>query len=158
MVPALPCLMRGRPSFNSVPSSRGGATRDRAAEHKGSRPRARASCKNEGTGRPTLSARIAIDLGPVVIDATGEIFGDVPNGHVGLRRSTVGLNQVPFLAGADAMIDPVVADIPNAEHGFTLIFAASPFPGHQYKLDWVPADEDGGNWYRSADQDMEGWL
>jgi len=42
------------------------------------------------------------------------------------------------------MIDRVVADIPNAEHGFTLIFAASPFPG--------------GNWYRSADLDMEGWL
>jgi hypothetical protein len=42
------------------------------------------------------------------------------------------------------MIDRVVADIPNAEHGFTLIFAAAPFPGHQYKLDWVRADEDGG--------------
>jgi hypothetical protein len=70
----------------------------------------------------------------------------------------VGLNQEPFVAGADAMIDRVVADIPNAEHGFTLIFAATPFPGHQYKLDWVRADEDGGSWYRSADLDMEGWL
>jgi len=57
----------------------------------------------------------------------------------------VGLNQEPFVAGADAMIDRVVADIPNAQHGFTLIFAATPFPGHQYKLDWVRADEDGGN-------------
>jgi hypothetical protein len=70
----------------------------------------------------------------------------------------VGLNQEPFVAGADAMIDRVIADIPNAEHGFTLIFSATPFPGHQYKLDWVRADEDGGNWYRSADLDMEGWL
>jgi class 3 adenylate cyclase/predicted ATPase len=35
--------------------------------------------KNEGTGKPALAARIAIDLGPVVIDQTGEIFGDVPN-------------------------------------------------------------------------------
>ena len=35
--------------------------------------------KNEGTGKPALAARIAIDLGPVVVDATGEIFGDVPN-------------------------------------------------------------------------------
>ena len=35
--------------------------------------------KNEGTGKPSLAARIAIDLGPVVVDATGEIFGDVPN-------------------------------------------------------------------------------
>src|SRR5215469_778808 len=35
--------------------------------------------KNEGTGKPALPARIAIDLGPVVVDATGEIYGDVPN-------------------------------------------------------------------------------
>jgi class 3 adenylate cyclase len=34
---------------------------------------------NEDTSRPALAARIAIDLGPVVVDATGEIFGDVPN-------------------------------------------------------------------------------
>ena len=35
--------------------------------------------KNEDTGKPALAARIAIDLGPVVVDALGEIFGDVPN-------------------------------------------------------------------------------
>jgi len=35
--------------------------------------------KNEGTGKPALAARAAIDVGPVVVDATGEIFGDVPN-------------------------------------------------------------------------------
>jgi class 3 adenylate cyclase len=35
--------------------------------------------KSEGAGRPALTARIAIDLGPVVVDAAGEIFGDVPN-------------------------------------------------------------------------------
>jgi class 3 adenylate cyclase len=35
--------------------------------------------KNEGTGKPSLAARIAIESGPVVVDATGEIFGDVPN-------------------------------------------------------------------------------
>jgi Adenylate and Guanylate cyclase catalytic domain len=35
--------------------------------------------KNEGTRKPVLAARIAVDLGPVVVDATGEIFGDVPN-------------------------------------------------------------------------------
>ncbi len=70
----------------------------------------------------------------------------------------VGLNQEPFVAAADAMIDRVVADIPNAEHGFTLIFAAALFPGHQYKLDWMRADEDGGNWHRSAVLDMEGSL
>jgi class 3 adenylate cyclase len=35
--------------------------------------------KNASSAKPALAARIAIDLGPVVVDATGEIFGDVPN-------------------------------------------------------------------------------
>jgi Adenylate and Guanylate cyclase catalytic domain len=35
--------------------------------------------KNAVTGKPVLAARIAIDSGPVVLDASGEIFGDVPN-------------------------------------------------------------------------------
>jgi class 3 adenylate cyclase/tetratricopeptide (TPR) repeat protein len=35
--------------------------------------------KNAGSGKPVLAARIAIDSGPVVVDAAGEIFGDVPN-------------------------------------------------------------------------------
>jgi hypothetical protein len=35
--------------------------------------------KNEAAGKPALAALIAIDTGPAVLDATGEIFGDVPN-------------------------------------------------------------------------------
>jgi hypothetical protein len=70
---------------------------------------------------------------------------------------SVGLVQEPFVAGADTWIDRVVAGISNAEQGFTLIFSATPFPGHQYRLDWRRA-ESGGNWYYSADLDMEGWL
>jgi class 3 adenylate cyclase len=35
--------------------------------------------KNEGARKPALAARIAIDTGPAVLDAGGEIFGDVPN-------------------------------------------------------------------------------
>jgi hypothetical protein len=58
----------------------------------------------------------------------------------------VGLTQEPFVSGADTWIDRVVADIPNAENGFTLIFSSTPFPGHQYRLDWRRA-EGGGNWY-----------
>jgi uncharacterized protein DUF6717 len=69
----------------------------------------------------------------------------------------VGLLQEPFVAGADIWIDRVVADIPKAEQGFTLIFSGAPFPGYQYRLDWRRA-ESGGNWYYSADLDMEGWL
>ena len=69
----------------------------------------------------------------------------------------VGLLQEPFVAGADTWIDRVVANIPDAERGFTLIFSGAPFPGHQYRLDWQ-REESGGNWYYSADLDMEGWL
>jgi tetratricopeptide (TPR) repeat protein len=35
--------------------------------------------KNAGTGKPALNARIGIEIGPVVIDAAGEIYGDAPN-------------------------------------------------------------------------------
>jgi class 3 adenylate cyclase len=35
--------------------------------------------KNADTGKPALAARVAIESGPVVVDASGEIFGDVPN-------------------------------------------------------------------------------
>lgn len=69
----------------------------------------------------------------------------------------VGLVQEPFVAGADAMIDRVVADIPDAENGFTLIFSITPFPGFQHRLDWR-REESGGNWYYAAQLDLEGWL
>ena len=35
--------------------------------------------KNAAAGKHALAARIAIETGPVVVDTTGEIFGDVPN-------------------------------------------------------------------------------
>jgi hypothetical protein len=41
--------------------------------------RALAELNRKNTGKPVLAARIAIESGPVVIDATGEIYGDVPN-------------------------------------------------------------------------------
>jgi hypothetical protein len=44
------------------------------------------NCKNANSDKPALAARIAIDLGPVVVDATGEIFGNVPNVAAGHRR------------------------------------------------------------------------
>ena len=37
------------------------------------------NCKNAGTGKPELSARIGLEAGPAVVDATGEIYGDVAN-------------------------------------------------------------------------------
>jgi class 3 adenylate cyclase len=35
--------------------------------------------KNAGSGKPALYARIGIETGPVVVDASGEIYGDAPN-------------------------------------------------------------------------------
>jgi hypothetical protein len=78
-----------------------------------------------------------------------EIIVISPYKHHGmwvLDDPRVGLVQEPFVSGADTWIDHVVADIPNAENGFTLIFPSAPFPGHQYRLDWRQA-ESGGNWY-----------
>ena len=37
------------------------------------------NCKYDRIGKPALAARIAIDLGPLVVDAAGEIFGELPN-------------------------------------------------------------------------------
>ena len=69
----------------------------------------------------------------------------------------VGLDKEPFVAGADTMIDVLVAEIPGAEKGFRLLFSASPFPGHSSRLEWR-REESGGNWYFSAEFKMEGWL
>src|SRR6266498_3887824 len=69
----------------------------------------------------------------------------------------VGLVQEPFVSGADVMIDEIVKAIPDAEKGFAMVFSASPFPGHQFKLDWRRPDGD-GNWYYSEELKLEGWL
>lgn len=69
----------------------------------------------------------------------------------------VGLAREPFVAGIDTMIDRLVASIPNADRGFRLVFSASPFPGHNVKLEWR-REESGGNWYYCPDYGMEGWL
>ena len=68
-----------------------------------------------------------------------------------------GLEREPFVAGVPEMIDVLVADIPDAEEGFLMLFSAQPFPGHQWKLTWVRG-ESGGNYYRLEDPPMEGWL
>ena len=69
----------------------------------------------------------------------------------------VGLRQEPFVSGADTIIDRMVKDIPDAERGFTLVFSAQPFPGHNAEFEWRRA-EMSGNWYYSRALEMEGWL
>ena len=69
----------------------------------------------------------------------------------------VGLHREAFVSGADLMMDKLVANLPDAEKGFRLIFSATPFPGYTAKLQWR-REEFGGNWYYSPQFDMEGWL
>ena len=69
----------------------------------------------------------------------------------------VGLTAEPFVGGADTMIDRVTADIPGAKDGFVMVFSSTPFPGHQFRLEWR-REERGGNVYYSDGLDVEGWL
>ena len=69
----------------------------------------------------------------------------------------VGLAREPFVGGADTIIDVATADIPNANRGFVAVFSAGYFPDAQIVLNWV-REEGGGNVYRWADRNMEGWL
>jgi hypothetical protein len=69
----------------------------------------------------------------------------------------VNLVREPFVAGIDQIIDRLVAAIPGAEQGFRLLFSATPFPGHNARLEWRRG-ESGGNWYYCPQFDMEGWL
>ena len=84
-----------------------------------------------------------------------------PYKHIGMwvfDDARVGLMQEPFVAGADTLIDRIVAAIADAASGFILIFASAPFPGHRHRFDWLRVDDDGGNWYYSDEFGMEGWL
>jgi hypothetical protein len=69
----------------------------------------------------------------------------------------VGLVQEPFVSGADDIIEQMVAGLDHPERGFTLLFSANPFPGHQAIFEWRRS-EMGGNWYYNAQLDAEGWL
>jgi hypothetical protein len=69
----------------------------------------------------------------------------------------VGLDQEPFVAGADVILDHLVEGIPNAESGVTIFFSANPFPGSQHEFEWR-REETGGNWYYSSEYELEGWL
>ncbi len=79
------------------------------------------------------------------------------NGTWVFDDDTHNLVKEPFVAGVPDMIDELVDDIPNARDGFRLIFSATPFPGYQKELVWV-SEEMGGNWYKSVEPPMEGWL
>ena len=45
------------------------------------------NARNEARGLPKLAARIGLDSGPVVVDATGEVFGEAPNVAAGVQAA-----------------------------------------------------------------------
>lgn len=71
----------------------------------------------------------------------------------------VELAREPFIEGADTIIDRVLKRkmIRNPENSFRLLFSSGPFPNYDLMLEWVRGGE-GGNWYRSEDLGLEGWL
>jgi hypothetical protein len=69
----------------------------------------------------------------------------------------VGLHQEPFVSGIPAMIDTLVANVPDAAKGFRLLFSSEAFPGYQVELVRV-RPEYGGMWYRWEGRNAEGWL
>lgn len=70
---------------------------------------------------------------------------------------TFDLVKEPFILGVPEMINNLVNSIPDAQSGFRLIFSTKPFPHYQRKIEWV-REEMEGNWYRSEEDDLEGWL
>jgi hypothetical protein len=93
------------------------------------------------------------------MNAINVIYPYKRNGIWAFDDPTVGLNQEPFVADVNVAIDRAVAmkEIANAEQGFRAIFSAGEFPGYDLKFDWL-YEGNGGNWYRSADFQIEGWM
>jgi len=71
--------------------------------------------------------------------------------------ANVGLVREPFVSGADEIIERMVQGIPDAARGFTLLFSAGPFPGHQATFERREKHR-GGHWYYSPELGIDGWL
>ena len=111
-----------------------------------------------------IAARVAAKLAPdvqaarsvadsvAIADLKG--FVDAKNDELASRIIAV---IQEYSVGGDLPDDRLVAAIPNAENGFRLLFAATPFPGYTVDLKWR-REEYGGNWYYSPKFDLEGWL
>jgi len=68
-----------------------------------------------------------------------------------------GLQKEPFVLGIDDMISKIVEKNDLDKNGFCLQFSSSPIPHSNLTLSWLRS-EGGGNWYKSDNLNMEGWL
>lgn len=93
-----------------------------------------------------------LTLYPYLRNGTCWVFDDE---HTGLKEEA-------FVCGMSEMISRVVEakGVPDAARGFTMTFAAEPFPEHDVELRWVRPEDNGGNWYEGTvvGSHMEGWL
>jgi hypothetical protein len=69
----------------------------------------------------------------------------------------LGLRGEPFVQGIPEIINKLVTGVPESDKSVRLIFSQRPFPGSQLQLD-RRGEQDGGNWYRSEQYGMDGWL
>jgi hypothetical protein len=79
------------------------------------------------------------------------------NGNWVFDDDSRGIEKEPFVFGADDILERVASKFPDYKNGVTVIFAATPFPEFDVKLQWVSGDEN-GNTYKSTELDMVGWL
>jgi hypothetical protein len=72
---------------------------------------------------------------------------------------STGLVHEALVMGTDKIIDVAVANIENADKGFICIFSGTPLPEYDIKLVLHKRGNNiDGNWYRSEELDMDGWL
>lgn len=92
------------------------------------------------------------------MNAINTIFPYKKQGTWMFNHEAVGLFEEPFVAGIPEIIEKMVADIPDAEEGFKLLFSDCQFPG-SIGLTKVDRPDAGlGTWYYCLKTDSEGWL
>ena len=99
------------------------------------------NARNAATGTRELSARIGLELGPVVVDATGEVFGDAPN-----IASRVQAAAEPGWVLVTGNVQRQVAGLFVAEEQGAQNLRGAPFPISLYRI--VRAS--GGAWRGAA--------
>jgi class 3 adenylate cyclase len=85
--------------------------------------------KNVGSGKPELKARIGLDTGPAVVDAAGEIYGDVAN-----IAARVQAQAEPAAVLITARVQRQVAGLFVAEDRGTHALKGVPEPTALFKL------------------------
>jgi class 3 adenylate cyclase/predicted ATPase len=88
--------------------------------------------RNAANGAPELSARIGLELGPVVVEATGEVFGDAPN--MAARVQAAASPGAVVVTGA---VQRQVAGIFVAEDEGAREFKGVPGPVRLYRIERV---------------------